>query len=232
MRSMSSSDVDRPEARAGGILCPHFDALVVGGAPPSPGSSAPHAELVEAARTYCGHCGPRDQRQLPVPANDNYLCRPEPSWLRVGSAPRRGRMRPINDAQVRLLRTKLMAGHKQESAAAAAGMCTRSARNWRAGALPSETKKARDWRTRKDPFAEVWEQEVVPLLRRDEAGILDAKTVLAELNKPVPRFASGQVRTLQRRIRTWRALYGPEKEVRFEQDHPSLSYPLKEPTSS
>ena len=33
------------------------------------------------------------------------------------------------------------------------------------------------------------------------------------------RFGPGQLRTLQRRLRTWRALRGPEKEVYFPQAH-------------
>jgi len=67
----------------------------------------------------------------------------------------------------------------------------------------------------------VWEPEVVPLLERDEAGVLQATTLLAELQDRHPgEFDVGQLRTLQRRVRDWRALYGPPKEVYFEQEHP------------
>lgn len=108
----------------------------------------------------------------------------------------------------------------QEAAAAAAGMSVRSARKWEEGAMPSETKKARSWRTRADPFATVWESEVVPLLKTDEKGVLEAKTVLEVLGVSHPgRFEAKQARTLQRRMRDWRALYGPEKEVFFPQEH-------------
>ena len=34
------------------------------------------------------------------------------------------------------------------------------------------------------------------------------------------RFNASHLRTLQRRIRDWRALNGPEREVYFEQKHP------------
>lgn len=110
----------------------------------------------------------------------------------------------------------------QELAAAAAGMSVRSARKWETGPLPSAVKaKRRTWRTRADPFAEVWASEVVPLLEADKQGVLEAKTVLAELQDRHPgEFEDGQLRTLQRRFRDWRALSGPDKEVYFEQEHP------------
>ncbi len=110
----------------------------------------------------------------------------------------------------------------QELAAAAAGMSVRSARKWERGPLPSEAKaERRTWRTRDDPFAEVWESEVVPLLAADKKGVLEAKTVLGELRKRHPgKFEQGQLRTLQRRFRDWRAVSGPEKEVYFPQEHP------------
>ena len=128
----------------------------------------------------------------------------------------------VTDEQVRLLRRKRMEGKTQESAAAAAGMSERSARTWEKGPLPSEVKaKRRTWRTRVDPFAEVWESEVVPLLVADEKGVLEATTVLKELQRRHPgQFQPSQVRTLQRRFRDWRALQGPDKEVYFPQEHP------------
>jgi transposase InsO family protein len=124
------------------------------------------------------------------------------------------------DKQVRLLRRKLMEGKTQQAAAAAADMSERSARTWTEGELPSAKRKPRSWRTRLDPFAEVWSTVVVPLLERDEDGVLEATTVLEVLHEKRPgQFHEGQVRTLQRRMRDWRALYGPEKEVFFEQVH-------------
>ncbi|MCC7380273.1 MAG: IS21 family transposase [Deltaproteobacteria bacterium] len=113
-----------------------------------------------------------------------------------------------------------MEGKTQEAAAAAAGMSVRSARAWQSGGLPSETKAARTWRTRPDPFAEVWASKVVPLLELDKEGVLEARTILEVLNKESGQaFADGQVRTLQRRMRDWRALQGPEREVMFPQQH-------------
>lgn len=126
----------------------------------------------------------------------------------------------LTDEQIRLLRKKRMEGKTQVVAGAAAGMSERSARKWEKGPLPSETKERRTWRTRADVFVEVWEPVVVPLLRADERGELEAKTVLDVLKQKNPgSFDDVQLRTLQRRIREWRALYGPEKEVFFEQEH-------------
>jgi len=74
---------------------------------------------------------------------------------------------------------------------------------------------------RADPFAEVFENELVPLLAADRDGILEATTLLSELNRRHPeQFGVGQLRTLKRRIKQWRALNGPEKEVFFPQEHP------------
>ena len=127
----------------------------------------------------------------------------------------------VTDEQVRLLRKKLMKGQTQEAAAAAAGMSVRTARRWQQGPIPSESRKPRDWRTRPDPFAAVWESEVVPMLQADEKGALQATTILDHLNTSHPgEFGQAQLRTLQRRIRDWRALHGPDKEVFFEQEHP------------
>ncbi len=127
----------------------------------------------------------------------------------------------LTDLQVRLLRRKLREGKSQEAAAAAAGMSVRSARHWRRGGLPSKSKAPRHWRTRKDPFAGVWDSEIVPLLESDQDGALEATTILEFLDERHPgQFIAAQLRTLQRRIRDWRALYGPEKEVYFEQVHP------------
>lgn len=126
----------------------------------------------------------------------------------------------VTDEQVRLLRQKLMEGKKQETAAAAAGMSERSARTWQRGALPSETKTARTRRTREDRFAAIWDTEVVPLLESDEKGALQATTVLSWVQDAHPgQYGDDLLRTLQRRMRDWRALRGPEKEVFFEQQH-------------
>jgi hypothetical protein len=137
-----------------------------------------------------------------------------------GRAPGLAGVPMLTDAQVRLLRQKMQEKKTQEAAAAAAAMSVRSARKWQKGLLPSETKRGRNWRTRVDPFADVWTSEVEPLLRADVEGVLQATTILEVLDQRVPgRFAAGQLRSLQRRMRDWRAMHGPEKEVYFQQKH-------------
>ena len=120
------------------------------------------------------------------------------------------------DQQVRRLMSLINKGLPLATAAAKTGMSEPTARKYRRKAyLPSQLIKAHDWRTRPDPFTEVW-TEIEQLLERD-AG-LQAKTVFQELQRRYPdRFPLGQLRTLQRRFRDWRALHGPDKEVFFSQ---------------
>ena len=122
------------------------------------------------------------------------------------------------DQQVRLLMTLINKGLALGTAAAKAGMSEGTARKFRrSGKLPSELRVAHTWRTRPDPFEEVW-PEVVELLEQDEG--LQAKTVFDELVRRYPsRFQAGQLRTLQRRFRDWRALRGEAREVYFAQAH-------------
>jgi hypothetical protein len=125
----------------------------------------------------------------------------------------------ITDPQVRKLRRLELQGTAKELAALKAGMDPKTARKYRRlGKLPSEVKRMdRDWRTRTDPFAEVWEQ-IQQALQLNPG--LEAKTIFADLQRRFPgRFANGQLRTLQRRCRQWRALEGSAKEVFFAQVH-------------
>lgn len=106
----------------------------------------------------------------------------------------------------------------QEIAASKAGMDAKTARKYLAARrVPSEVQQERDWRTREDPFAEVW-----PAVRQqiEESPGLEAKTLFEWLQREHPgRFADGQIRTLQRHIKQWRATEGPAQEVYFSQKH-------------
>jgi hypothetical protein len=106
----------------------------------------------------------------------------------------------------------------QEIAASKAGMDVKTARKYlRARVLPSQGKTERHWRTRKDEFCDVW-AEVKEQLSAN-AG-LEAKTIFAALQRKYPdRFADGQLRTLQRKVKHWRATEGPAQEVYFTQEH-------------
>ncbi|HEY0340592.1 MAG TPA: IS21 family transposase [Steroidobacteraceae bacterium] len=112
----------------------------------------------------------------------------------------------------------LTQGISQVTAAAKAGMSERTARKYaHSGHAPSQAKVPHTWRTRPDPFAEVW-PEVEALLRQDSG--LQAKTIWAELNeRHGGRFTAGQLRTLQRRLLAWRVTSGPDREVFFPQTH-------------
>ena len=106
----------------------------------------------------------------------------------------------------------------QEIAAAKAGMDPKTARKYLGqNQLPSESGKERAWRTREDPFGKIWDQ--VRLQIEENPG-LEAKTLLEWLQREHPgRYSDGQIRTLQRRIKVWRATEGPAQEVYFGQQH-------------
>jgi hypothetical protein len=125
----------------------------------------------------------------------------------------------VTDKQVRRLFVLVKTSGNQETAAAKAGMDAKTARKYRRlGKLPSELPAAPRWRNRPDPFIEVWE-EICALLEIN-AG-LEAKTVFEFLQRRSPgEFEDGQLRTLQRRVKNWRATEGPAKEVFFAQQHP------------
>jgi len=107
----------------------------------------------------------------------------------------------------------------QVASAAKAGISERSARRIEdAQSLPSQ-RPERNWRTREDPLRAVWDSEVIPLLRTDAR--LNAVTLLEELQRRYPgQWDTSVLRTLQRRIRLWRAKFGVEREVYFAQEHP------------
>lgn len=124
----------------------------------------------------------------------------------------------VSDKQVRRLR-KLMSEDKRLSVnAAKVGIDEKTARKYLGtDRMPGELAVAHTWRTRVDPFEAVW-AEVRGFLELN-AG-LEAKTLFEYLQRTYPgRFADGQLRSLQRGIRVWRALEGPAKEVFFEQVH-------------
>ena len=79
-----------------------------------------------------------------------------------------------------------MSGKTLAAAAAAAGMSERTAGRWQHGALPSTAKAPRSWGTREDPFAAVWQSEVVPQLVADTDGRLQVLTLFKALCRRHP----------------------------------------------
>lgn len=124
----------------------------------------------------------------------------------------------VNDAQVRKLMKELSKGSGLGHAAMKAGMDRGTARKYAAsGKLPSEMTRERTWRTRQDPFAEDWPAMEGML---SDAPELEAKALFEHLLGLRPdRYDPGQLRTFQRRVKQWRALAGPDKEVFFAQVH-------------
>jgi hypothetical protein len=106
-----------------------------------------------------------------------------------------------------------------EELAAKASMHEQTARKYiHFGKLPSQLKQQHTWRTRKDPFAGDWDSTIKPFLEFNSG--LEAKTIFEYLQREKPGYyQDGQLRTLQRRIKSWRALEGPEQEVMFPQIH-------------
>lgn len=124
----------------------------------------------------------------------------------------------VTDRQVRRLYKLIQTEKTRAIAAAKAGMDEKTARKYiKVGVLPSNLKKARDWRTRRDPFAGIWD-EVREKLEANPG--LESKTLFDDLQDRLPgRFSDGQLRSLQRRVKYWRAVAGPGKEIFFPQVH-------------
>ena len=83
--------------------------------------------------------------------------------------------------------------------------------------LPSQKRSPRR-RRRQDPLAAVWDSEVVPLLKSVPG--LRPVAIFDEIRRRHPEIGAGVRRTLERRIRAWRALNGAEQDVIFRQEHP------------
>lgn len=123
----------------------------------------------------------------------------------------------IKDVQARQLMKELEEHGRLGKAALRSGMHRNTARRYKEGPLPSERRSPRTWRTREDPFEADW-PEIAGRLR--EAPELEARALFEDLVRRFPgRYEAGQLRTLQRRVKQWRAEEGPPKEVFFAQAH-------------
>ena len=69
----------------------------------------------------------------------------------------------------------------------------------------------------RDPLAAVWASELEPMLRREPR--LKPMTLFEYLQEQYPGQYPQVLRTLQRRVRTWKALHGPAPEVMFALRH-------------
>jgi hypothetical protein len=124
----------------------------------------------------------------------------------------------VTDQQVRKLMELKNKANTLASAASKAGMDENTARKYlRLGKLPSQVKPPHVWRTREDPFAEIW-SEAKEFLVLNQG--LEAKSLFEHFQREHPGiFSDGQLRTFQRKVKRWRALEGPGQEVFFPQEH-------------
>src|SRR5271170_1575584 len=113
---------------------------------------------------------------------------------------------------------KLRHNHSPAIAGAKAGFSTAAAYRFERDPRLPRQRKTRRGRRRADPLAEVWDGEVVPLLK--DAPGLRPIAIFEELCRRHPDLSAGTRRTLERRVRAWRAANGEDREVIFRQEHP------------
>lgn len=112
---------------------------------------------------------------------------------------------------------KLRQNHTTEAAAAKASISRATAYRIETDPrLPSQKKQPRG-RRRPDPLGHIFDAEVVPLLQA--APGIRAVAVFDEMLRRHPELGEGIRRTLERRIRSWRAVHGEAQEVIFRQTH-------------
>lgn len=102
-------------------------------------------------------------------------------------------------------------------AAAKASLSTATAYRIEKSKTQHRVPKAARGRRRADPLIDIFDAEVVPMLKG--APGLRAVAIFEEMQRRHPDLDPGVRRTLERRIRGWRALHGAEQDVIFRQLH-------------
>jgi hypothetical protein len=123
----------------------------------------------------------------------------------------------IENYQVQVYMRAKEEGCTQQQSATIAGFSERSGRRIEQGEHQPHYGQERDWRTRTDPLVEVWDSELEPMLRREPR--LEPMTLYEYLLDKYPGQYERVLRTLQRRVESWKAIYGDAKEVMFEIRH-------------
>ena len=124
--------------------------------------------------------------------------------------------RHVTDSQMRLYMTHRQT-HTARIAAAKAGFSGSSAYRLEKDPRPASAKQTPRDRRRPDPIAAVWDSEILPLLIA--APGLRPVAIFEEIRRRHPELGAGVRRTVERRIRDWRARFGPDQEVIFRQTH-------------
>lgn len=123
----------------------------------------------------------------------------------------------IESYQIRTYMNARNAGSTQQEAATIAEFSERSAQRIDAGEHQPDRGAGRDWRTRADPLTAVWLSDLEPMLRKEPR--LKPTTLFEYLQEHYPGKYPNVLRTLQRRVKEWKALNGKSPEVMFELRH-------------
>jgi len=123
----------------------------------------------------------------------------------------------IQTYQIRVYMNAREIGLRQVDAAAIAEFSERSGQRIEAGEHQPNRGRVHDWRSSADPLAGVWENELEPMLRQQPR--LKPMTLFEYLQDRYPGKYPQVLRTLQRRVQTWKVLHGESPEVMFELRH-------------
>ncbi len=124
--------------------------------------------------------------------------------------------RQITDRQMRLF-MKFRQLESTPIAAAKAGFSPATGYRIEADPRLPSAKQAPRLRRRPDPLEHLFEAEILPMLKT--APHLRPVAIYEEMLRRHPELGAGIRRTIERRVRHWRALHGPEQDVIFRQIH-------------
>lgn len=108
-------------------------------------------------------------------------------------------------------------GHSRQTSAAKAGISRRTAQRIESGTHRPKRGRPRDWKTRQDPLDGHWEAELLPMLEREPR--LAPITLFEALQELHPGAYDDKLRTVERRVKEWKAQHGKPKEVMFKIQH-------------
>jgi hypothetical protein len=108
-------------------------------------------------------------------------------------------------------------GLKQAEAAYIAEISERTGQRIESGQHQPNRGKVAERANIQDPLGSVWEKELEPMLKKEPR--LKPMTLFEYLQDTYPGKYPQVLRTLQRRVQTWKALHGPSPEVMFELRH-------------
>jgi DNA-binding XRE family transcriptional regulator len=123
----------------------------------------------------------------------------------------------IDSYHIRVYMNARRLGITQADAAEIAEISSRSGQRIESGTLHPQRGRSKPQRTVPDPLAEVWDKELEPMLVREPK--LKAMTLFEYLQEMYPGQYPQVLRTLQRRVQTWKVLHGKPPEVMFELRH-------------